>query len=65
MVKHLKHQQFVSVGRTKNVMACTGEKPFNSQHHLTVKINNVTCRECFYLWHHPKVKCCGGKGKKS
>ena len=61
---HLEHHKPLSIGRELNVMACTGIEPFNKSHVLTDKIDNVNCRECFYLWHHSEVKCCGGQGRK-
>lgn len=66
MIVHLKHFKHYCVGRTVDVLSCTGGEPFDNglikpENRLTEDIDKVTCRECFYIWHHPKMKCCGEK----
>ena len=62
-MKHFKHRHYVSVNKMYDVKACTGMIPKLSEvDTVWSDIDEVECRECFFIYHHPNINCCGGRG---
>lgn len=60
-MKHFMHQHYVSPNKMYDVKACTGMRPKTNEE-VTSDIDEVDCRDCFFIYHHPTINCCGGRG---